>query len=174
MLSYQTNGTEMLPNELGQVEKVQMSQVSVRSDYKILDSAAQWPTDFFSTSKNCFFRTANREPFQSPNGYWSSPPVVHWSVSSVSSVSVSSVSEWSCAAFQCDCQKAADFYGIHAGHGFGCAPIEAQRWWISERCNNSASVPPCGGDACTVSNSCVTPACTGSDYQVSRLQVCNN
>jgi hypothetical protein len=55
MLSYGTNGTEILPNELGKMEKVKMSQVSLRSDYIILDSAAQWPADFFSTSKNCFF-----------------------------------------------------------------------------------------------------------------------
>lgn len=36
----------------------------------------------------------------------------------------------SCSVFGCTCKGAADYYGINGG--FGCAPAEAQHWWIHE------------------------------------------
>jgi hypothetical protein len=52
LLSYQTNGTEHLPNSGGGMEPVTMRQVSLRTDYTLVPS---YPAQFFSTVDQCFF-----------------------------------------------------------------------------------------------------------------------
>jgi hypothetical protein len=61
---------------------------------------------------------------------------------------------WTCSVFGCTCQGMADYYGVVAGVGFGCAPLAAQSWWTNtKRCNaktNTTTHPGCGGNAyCT-------------------------
>jgi hypothetical protein len=60
LISYQTSGTEELPNEKGVMEKVQMSQVELRSVYSVVN-ASSWEPGFFSPDQ-CFF-----PPAPSPN-----------------------------------------------------------------------------------------------------------
>jgi hypothetical protein len=51
-----------------------------------------------------------------------------------------------CSVFGCTCKGAADYYGIDGG--WGCAPQEAQQWWIHE-------AKPCASP---------TSCCTVDDY----------
>lgn len=37
-----------------------------------------------------------------------------------------------CSAFKCECKAMADFYGVGTKGGWGCAPADAQEWWIHD------------------------------------------
>jgi len=42
---------------------------------------------------------------------------------------------WNCSLFDCDCEKEAVYYNIDGGTNFGCAPLEAQTWWLGHNCD---------------------------------------
>ena len=61
--------------------------------------------------------------------------------------------------FNCTCQGFADFYGTHAGQGFGCAPPPARDWWRQHHCNANGNCPCCKGPACALPDAapCICP-----------------
>jgi hypothetical protein len=69
---------------------------------------------------------------------------------------------FNCSVFNCTCQGFADYYGTHAGHGFGCAPSDAQVWWKQHKCQANAHCLCCKGPACSLPDPspCICPAPT--------------
>ena len=72
---------------------------------------------------------------------------------------------WSCSIFHCTCQCFADYYGTHAGRGFGCVDPEgpAADWWRANHCDAQANCDCCKGPGCALPGAapCVCPHGTG-------------
>ena len=70
---------------------------------------------------------------------------------------------FNCSVFGCTCQGFANYYGTHAGHGFGCPSEPAKQWWITHRCNANANCPCCKGPACSLPGAapCICPSYDG-------------
>lgn len=81
----------------------------------------------------------------------------------------SSPAAWTCKLFNCTCAGLADFYGVHPAHGFGCAPVEAQRWWVGAQCTATASCGPCAGTGCVAGNPCFVPGCAVGAFECRKL-----
>ena len=65
--------------------------------------------------------------------------------------SISDAPLWNCNVVNCSCQDFAQYYGVHPGKGFGCAPTGAQDWWRGKPCSASAGAELCcGGPACSL------------------------
>ena len=55
LLSYETRGIEHVPGKDGRPVLVHVESVETHSNYKVLDSADDWPAGFFSPQHNCVF-----------------------------------------------------------------------------------------------------------------------
>lgn len=60
-------------------------------------------------------------------------------------------SGWNCTLFNCSCVGMAEYYGVWPTVGFGCAPPQAQAWWIAQPCHpGRPAVGCCKGPACAL------------------------
>ena len=65
-----------------------------------------------------------------------------------------------------DCKSLANYYNIIPGQSFGCAPADAQEWWVSQSCATPAD-PGSTAPGCA-NNGRKQQCCTGGDWSSGR------
>jgi hypothetical protein len=60
-----------------------------------------------------------------------------------------------CSPWGCTCQGMSEWYGTNNAVGWGCAPSEAQAWWMAHQCKTHSTKYPCHNPPAP----CAAPGC---------------